>query len=174
MNTSVAFWKEAVNRQTNAEDARLTLVEATEAIPSSVDLWIALAQLGTHLQAQKVLNKARQAIPTSHEIWVAALKLQEREGHTNQVDMMRRAVRSLTEESGMITREEWIREAETCESEGAILTCNAIIMETLGYGLDEDDDQKEIWKRDARSSMARGKYETARAIPVYTFTHSCQ
>ena len=168
MNTSVAFWKDAVNQQANAEDARLILVEATEAIPSSAELWIALARLETtHQQAKKVLNKARHEIPTSYEIWVAALKLQERMGDTNQVDIMRRAVQSLTQASAMIKREEWIREAETCEGEGAILTCNAIIMGTLGYGLDEDDDRKELWMHDARSSIARGKYETARAIAAY-------
>lgn len=98
MNTSVAFWKDAVNQQANAEDARLILVEATEAIPSSAELWIALARLETtHQQAKKVLNKARHEIPTSYEIWVAALKLQERMGDTNQVDIMRRAVQSLTQ-----------------------------------------------------------------------------
>ncbi|MCJ1266513.1 hypothetical protein MMC22_006398 [Lobaria immixta] len=162
MNTSVAFWKDAVNQQDNAEDARLILVEATEAIPSSAELWIALARLETtHQQAKKVLNKARLEIPTSYEIWVAALKLQERMGDTNQVDIMRRAA------SAMIKREEWIREAETSEGEGAILTCNAIIMGTLGYGLDEDNDRKELWMHDARTSIARGKYETARAIAAY-------
>ena len=62
---------------------------------------------------------------------------------------------------------EWISEAERCEEEGAILTCGAIIRETLGWGLDEDDDRKDIWMDDARSSIGRGKYETARAIYAY-------
>ena len=45
----------------------------------------------------------------------------------------------------MLKREEWITEAEKCEEEGAVQTAGAIIRETLGYGLDEDDDRKEIF-----------------------------
>ena len=67
----------------------------------------------------------------------------------------------------MLKREDWITEAEKCEEEGAILTCGAIIRETLGWGLDEDDDRKDIWMDDARASIGRGTYETARAIYAY-------
>jgi len=67
----------------------------------------------------------------------------------------------------MLKREEWITEAEKCEEEEAILTCGNIIRETLGWGLDEDDYRKDIWMEDARGSIGRGKYETARAIYAY-------
>ncbi len=67
----------------------------------------------------------------------------------------------------MLKREEWITEAEKCESEGAVLTCGAIIRETLGWSLDEDDDRKVIFKDDASASIARERYETARAIYAY-------
>lgn len=167
MKTSVAIWKEAVNLEEDPADARLLLAKATEEIPLSAELWLALARLETPEQAQKVLNKARKAIPTSFEIWVAAARLQEQMGNANKVNVMKRAVQSLAQESAMLKREEWISEAEKCEDEGAILTCGAIIRETLGYGLDEDDDRKEIWMDDAKSSIGRGKYETARAIYAY-------
>jgi pre-mRNA-processing factor 6 len=167
MKTSVAIWKEAVNLEEDPADARLLLAKATEEIPLSAELWLALARLETPENAQKVLNKARKAIPTSYEIWVAAARLQEQMGNANKVNVMKRAVQSLAQESAMLKREEWIAEAEKCEDEGAILTCGAIIRETLGYGLDEDDDRKEIWMDDAKSSIARGKYETARAIYAY-------
>ncbi|MCJ1469044.1 hypothetical protein MMC07_007676 [Pseudocyphellaria aurata] len=167
MKTSVAIWKEAVNLEEDPADARLLLAKATEEIPLSAELWLALARLETPDQAQKVLNKARQAIPTSYEIWVAAARLQEQMGNANKVNVMKRAVQHLAQESAMLKREEWISEAEKCEDEQAILTCGAIIRETLGYGLDEDDDRKEIWMDDAKSSIARGKYETARAIYAY-------
>lgn len=167
MKTSVAIWKEAVNLEEDPADARLLLAKATEEIPLSAELWLALARLETPEQAQKVLNKARKAIPTSFEIWVAAARLQEQMGNANKVNVMKRAVQSLAQESAMLKREEWIAEAEKCEDEGAILTCGAIIRETLGYGLDEDDDRKEIWMDDAKSSIARGKYDTARAIYAY-------
>ena len=163
---SVAIWKEAINLEEDPADARLLLAKATEVIPLSVELWLALARLESPEQAQKVLNKARMAIPASYEIWVAAARLQEQMGRT-EVNVMKRAVQSLARESAMLKREEWIAEAEKCEDEGAVLTCGAIIRETLGYGLDEDDDRKEIWMEDAKLSIGRGKYETARAIYAY-------
>ncbi|KAI9883308.1 MAG: cystathionine beta-synthase [Watsoniomyces obsoletus] len=164
---SVVLWKEAVNLEDNPDDARLLLAKATEIIPLSVELWLALARLETPENARKVLNKARKAIPTSHEIWIAAARLQEQLGQAEKTNIMKAAVRELAGQHAMLRREEWITEAEKCEAEGAILTCQSIIRETLGYGLDEDDDRKEIWMEDARSSIGRGKYETARAIYAY-------
>ncbi|KAJ5585373.1 uncharacterized protein N7459_005173 [Penicillium hispanicum] len=164
---SVQIWKEAVNLEEDPADARLLLAKAVEMIPLSIELWLALARLETPENAQKVLNAARKAVPTSHEIWIAAARLQEQMGTFERVNVMKRAIQSLARENAMLKREEWIAEAERCEDEGAILTCGAIIRETLGWGLDEDDDRKDIWMDDARSSIARGKYETARAIYAY-------
>ncbi|MCJ1281734.1 hypothetical protein MMC26_001056 [Xylographa opegraphella] len=163
---SVAIWKEAVNLEEDPADAKLLLAKATEMIPLSVELWLALARLETPENAQKVLNKARMAVPTSYEVWIAAARLQEQMGN-GKVNVMKRAVQSLAQESAMLKREEWITQAEKCEEEGSILTCAAIIRETLGYGLDEDDDRKEIWMEDAKASIGRGRYETARAIYAY-------
>ncbi|KAL4950072.1 hypothetical protein BDW69DRAFT_187716 [Aspergillus filifer] len=164
---SVTIWKEAVNLEEDPADARLLLAKAVEMIPLSVELWLALARLETPENAQKVLNAARKAVPTSHEIWIAASRLQEQMGTFSKVNVMKRAIQSLARENAMLKREEWIAEAEKCEEEGAILTCGAIIRETLGWGLDEDDDRKDIWMDDAKGSIARGKYETARAIYAY-------
>lgn len=164
---SVTLWKEAVNLEEDPDDAKLLLAKATEIIPLSVELWLALARLETSENAQKVLNKARKAIPTSYEIWIAAARLQEQMGSANKFNVMKRAVQELAKESAMLKREEWITEAEKCEDEGAILTCGNIIRETLGWGLDEDDDRKDQWMEDAKSSIGRGKYETARAIYAY-------
>lgn len=165
---SVVLWKEAVNLEEDPEDAKLLLAKATEIVPLSVELWLALARLETSANAQKVLNKARKAIPTSHEIWIAAARLQEQMGNTNdKINVMKRAVQALAKESAMLKREDWITEAEKCEEERANLTCANIIRETLGWGLDEDDDRKDIWQDDARGCIGRGKYETARAIYAY-------
>ncbi|KAI0881712.1 pre-mRNA splicing factor [Annulohypoxylon maeteangense] len=164
---SEALWKEAVNLEEESDDARLLLAKATELIPLSVDLWLALARLETPENAQKVLNKARKHCPTSYEIWIAAARLQEQLGQGEKVNVMKRAAQVLVKESAMPKREQWIAEAEKCEQEGAIITCGAIIRETLGYGLDEDDDRKDTWLDDARDSTNRGMYETARAIYAY-------
>ncbi|KAF2773385.1 hypothetical protein EJ03DRAFT_265266 [Teratosphaeria nubilosa] len=165
---SVAIWKEAVNLEEDPNDAKLMLAKATEIIPLSVELWLALARLETPEQAQVVLNKARKAVPASFEIWVAAARLQEQIGQNQMVfKVMERGIKALARESAMLKREEWITQAEVCEEEGAPLTCQAIIKETLGWGLDEDDDRKQIWLDDAKSSVNRGRYETARAIYAY-------
>ncbi|KAJ5504449.1 RNA-processing protein HAT helix [Penicillium fimorum] len=164
---SVQIWKEAVNLEDDPADARLLLAKAVEIIPLSVELWLALARLETPENAQKVLNAARKAVPTSYEIWIAAARLQEQMGTFAKVNVMKRAVQSLARENAMLKREEWITEAEKCEAEGAVLTCGGIIQETLGWGLDEDDDRKDIWMEDAKASIARGNYETARAIYAY-------
>lgn len=164
---SEALWKEAVNLEEEEDDARLLLAKATELIPLSVDLWLALARLESPENAQKVLNKARKSCPTSHEIWIAAARLQEQLGNAHKINVMKRAVQVLAKESAMPKREEWIGEAEKCEQEGAHITCSLIIQETLGWGLDEDDDRKDTWVEDARSSINRGMYVTARAIYAY-------
>jgi pre-mRNA-processing factor 6 len=162
---SVAIWREAVNLEDDPSDAKLLLAKATEIIPLSVELWLALARLETPEQAQIVLNKARKAIPSSFEIWVAAARLQEQTGNEAMVfKVMDRAVKALARESAMLKREEWIAQAELCEEEGALVTCRAIIQETIGWGLDKDDDRKKLWLDDAKSSINRGQYETARAI----------
>ncbi|KAK8084844.1 PRP1 splicing factor [Apiospora hydei] len=153
---SEALWKEAVNLE---EDPKL--------IPRSLDLWLALAHLETPENAQKVLNKARKHLPTSHEIWIAAARLQEQLGTATKLNVPKRAVQVLAKEGAMPKREVWIEEAEKCEAEGAIVTCGLIVQETLGWNLDEDDDRKDTWMEDARSSINRGMYITARAIYAY-------
>ncbi|TKX21526.1 pre-mRNA-splicing factor prp1 [Elsinoe australis] len=173
---SVAIWKEAVNLEEDPADARLLLWKATEIIPLSVELWLALARLETPENAKKILNQALKAIPTSHEIWIAGGRLQEQMGNETMVsNMMKNAMKSLAKKSAMLTREEWMEQAEICEEEGAPLTCKAIIENSLGWSLDEDDDRKKIWLDDAKSSITRGRYQTARAIYAYAlrvFTNS--
>jgi len=164
---SVVLWKEAVKLEADPNDAKILLARAVELIPLSVELWLALARLETFENAQAVLNKARKAIPTSHEIWLAAARLQEQQGNASKINVMKRAVQALARVEAMPSREDWIKEAEKCEDEGAVETCQAIIRETLGWQLEEDDGRKKIWTDDAESSIARGRYETARAIYAY-------
>lgn len=76
---SVWLWKETVNFESSATDARILLSRAVEVIPLSVELWLALARLEVPERAKAVLNKARKAVPTSHEIWIAAGRLLEQE-----------------------------------------------------------------------------------------------
>ncbi|KAM7200123.1 PRP1 splicing factor, N-terminal domain containing protein [Rhypophila sp. PSN 637] len=164
---SEALWKEAVNLEEDVEDARILLAKATDLIPGSLDLWLALARMEKPENARKVLNKAVKKLPNSHELWIAAARLEEQLGEGHKRPVMKNAVKFLARQNAMPKREEWIAQAEKCEEEGAIITCQNIIQETLGYGLDEDDGRKETWLEDAKGSISRGKFATARAIYAY-------
>ena len=61
----------------NPDEAKALLYKATESIPDSTELWLALAKLETYENARTVLNKAREHLPTEHAIWINAAKLEE-------------------------------------------------------------------------------------------------
>ncbi|KAI8988629.1 PRP1 splicing factor, N-terminal-domain-containing protein [Mycotypha africana] len=161
---SVKLWRAAVNMEENPEDAKVLLSRAVELVPLSVDLWLALARLETYENAQKVLNKARTTIPTSHEIWIAAARLQEEHGKIEMVDrIITQGVKVLAQAGVVLDREQWLDEAEKCEKNGSISTCQAIVRATIGSGVEEED-RKSTWMEDAESCVARGSIQTARAI----------
>ncbi|TDL17207.1 hypothetical protein BD410DRAFT_730230 [Rickenella mellea] len=177
---SVRLWKETVNLESNPVDARIILARAVEVIPLSVELWLGLARLETPERAKAVLNKARKAIPTSHEIWIAAGRLVEQEAGAEgkdeatwakelaQVDKtIELGVKELRKHQVMLTREQWLKEAERCESEGSPRVCEAIIKATLGMEVEEED-RLDTWVGDAKSAEEAGKVGTARGILAYT------
>ncbi|KAJ3127705.1 hypothetical protein HK098_005941 [Nowakowskiella sp. JEL0407] len=164
---SVKLWKAAVSLEEDPDDARILLSRAVECVPLSIELWLALARLETYKQAQVVLNNARKAIPTSHEIWIAAATLQEANGFGSKVNaIIKKAISDLTAKGSVLEREQWIKEAETCEKNGWVVTCQAIIDATIGMGVEEEDAQA-TWNEDAESCIAHGSYATARAIYTY-------
>ncbi|TFK18041.1 hypothetical protein FA15DRAFT_675582 [Coprinopsis marcescibilis] len=186
---SVRLWKETVNLESSATDARVLLARAVEVIPSSVELWLALARLETPDKAKAVLNKARKSVPTSHEIWIAAGRLLEQEAFRvkegEELNPTKRdkelaavdktieiGVKELRNNKVLLTREQWLKEAERCEEEGSPRTCEAIIKATIGMDLNTDeagldDETLEVWMADAEGCEARGKVGTARAILAY-------
>jgi len=178
---SVRLWKETVNLETNASDARILLSRAVEVIPLSVELWLALAHLETPENAKKVLNKARKAIPTSHEIWIAAGRLLEQEASVmpaetpeaekkkawDMVDKTIEAgVQQLRKHQVLLTREQWLKEAEKCEMQGSVRTCEAIVKATIAMDTEEED-QLDTWMDDAESALSRDRIGTARSIFAY-------
>ena len=48
----------------------------------------------------------------------------------------------------MIDRETWMKEAEAAERGGSVETCRAIIKNTIGIGVEEED-RKRTWVADA-------------------------
>ncbi|CAK5275776.1 unnamed protein product [Mycena citricolor] len=171
---SVRLWKETVNLESSAADARVLLSRAVEVIPQSVELWLALARLETPEKAKGVLNKARKIIPTSHEIWIAAGRLIEQDALGKQGEDQKKdwalvdrtiamGVKELRKHQVLLTREQWLKEAERCETEGSPRTCQAIIKATIGMDVEEED-QLDTWVGDAEAAEAKGMVGTARAI----------
>ncbi|KAF2478192.1 uncharacterized protein BDR25DRAFT_250834 [Lindgomyces ingoldianus] len=162
---SVELWKSLINDTEDLENVRLLFAKAVDTVPLSEELWISYARVSEPDHAQQILNAARKAIPTSWAIWVQASRFQEQLGKVELLDrIMDRAAKALAKENAMPKREEWIHQAEVCEEEGAIATAGAIIKATVGWGLDEDDERKDVWLQDSTNSIARGRYHTARAI----------
>jgi pre-mRNA-processing factor 6 len=161
--TSVTLWKAAIELE-DAADARILLQVAVEKIPHAVEMWLALARLETYQNAQKVLNQARKAIPTDRSIWIAAAKLEESQNHVEVVDkVMERAVKSLLKQDAVISRDQWLQEAEAAEASGAPVTSAAIVRYTVGLNVEEED-RVRTWSEDAKGALQRCAVATARAI----------
>ncbi|KAJ6539095.1 PRP1 splicing factor, N-terminal-domain-containing protein [Mycena capillaripes] len=171
---SVRLWKETVNLESSAADARILLSRAVEVIPQSVELWLALARLETPERAKSVLNKARKAVQTSHEIWIAAGRLleqqaQEKSGPEREAELavvdktIVAGVKELRRHQVLLTREQWLKEAERCETEGSPRTCEAIVKATVGMEIEEED-RLDTWIGDAEAAEGRAMVGTARAI----------
>lgn len=162
---SVELWKTLINLTEELDNVRLLFAKATETVPLSEELWISYARVSDPDAAQQILNRARKAIPTSWAIWVHACRLQEEIGKVELLDkIMQRAVKALIKENAMIKREEWLAQAEVCEEEGDKATAAAIVKATIGWGLDEDDERRDVWLEDSKSVSSRRHFETARAI----------
>ncbi|PRP84246.1 hypothetical protein PROFUN_08266 [Planoprotostelium fungivorum] len=159
---SALLWKAAIELET-PEDAKILLGRAVECIPKSVEMWLALAHLETPENARKVLNRARLAVPTDSSIWITAAKLEESQGN-EKIDMIvKRALKTLTNNAVVIERDQWMKEAENAEKSGAPKTCRAIIKEVIGLNVEEED-RKRVWIEDAEGALSREAVETARAI----------
>ncbi|CAE6448853.1 unnamed protein product [Rhizoctonia solani] len=182
---SVRLWKENVNLEDSPAEARILLARATELIPASVELWLALARLETPERAKKVINQARKKVPTSHEIWIAAGRLIEEQAQvgqnedgTDKTDAQRAAelekvdqtlamaVPQLRKHGAMLTRDQWLAEAEKCETEGSLRTAEAIVKASVAMEVEEED-RFDTWVADAESALSRGKVVVARSVLAY-------
>jgi pre-mRNA-processing factor 6 len=165
--------------ESSPEEARVILARAVQVIPQSVELWLALARLEDPKQARGVLNKARMEVPTSHEIWIAAGRLIEQEAVKSGRDSKERqkeldsidrtieaGVKALRQHQVLLTREQWMKEAEKCEVEGSPRTCEAIVKATVAMEVEEED-RYDTWMADAEAALARDQIGTARAILAY-------
>ena len=162
--TSVQLWKTAIDLEDDPQQAKLLLGVAVEQVPQSLDLWLALARLETYEQAQQVLNRARQALPAERAIWMAAAQLEEGQQKKDVVEkLVQRAVQSLQKQKAVVTRDQWLEEAVQSEAAGAPWTSAAIVKETVGLDVEEED-RLRTWSGDAKQMLQKGAIETARAI----------
>lgn len=161
--TSVKLWKAAIEME-DADDARILLSVAVQKVPDSIEMWLALARLESYENARRVLNQARKALPGERAIWIAAAKLEESQNHNDVVDkIIDKAVKSLQKQDAVVTRAQWLEEAENAEQAQAVLTSAAIVRYTVGMGVDPEDRQR-TWADDAKDALSRGSVATARAI----------
>jgi pre-mRNA-processing factor 6 len=167
--TSITLWKAAIDLE-EAEDAKILLSVAVERVPHSVEMWLALARLESYENARKVLNQARRALPAERTVWIAAAKLEESQNHDEMVEkVVDRAVKSLAKHEAVVTRAQWLQEAEAAEASGAPLTSAAIVKHSIGMGVDLEDRQR-TWTDDAKGSLLRGSIATARAIVAHALS----
>ena len=166
---SVRLWKAAIELE-EEDDARIMLNTATKCCPQSIELWLALAKLETYEEARKVLNKARENIPTDRQIWIMAAKLEETHGNLQMVDkIIDRAVKSLEANRVEIKRDDWIADAIECDKTGSLKTCQAIIRNVIGIGVEEED-AIDNWTEDTQKCVEQEAYECARAIYAHALT----
>lgn len=102
-----------------------------ECVPSSINMWLALAKLEVYDKAKQILNKARRAIPNEITIWIHAAKLEEAQFPDTcgkQVEeLIERSVRALLKYDVEVPLQKWIDEAEICEISGSLKVCSAIL-----------------------------------------------
>eukprot|EP00586_Coscinodiscus_wailesii_P002926 CAMPEP_0172481328 /NCGR_PEP_ID=MMETSP1066-20121228/7066_1 /TAXON_ID=671091 /ORGANISM="Coscinodiscus wailesii, Strain CCMP2513" /LENGTH=699 /DNA_ID=CAMNT_0013243477 /DNA_START=658 /DNA_END=2757 /DNA_ORIENTATION=- len=168
--TSVTLWKAAIELE-NEDDAKILLSVAVEKIPTATEMWLALARLETYENARKVLNQARRKLPAEKAVWIAAAKLEEGQEHDDMVDkIIEKAVKSLAKHDAVVSREQWLKEAEAAElSAHCPLVSAAIVKHTVEMGV-EVEDRMRTWSGDASSTLSRGAVATARAILAHSLT----
>ena len=161
---SLQLWKHAIGLEDTKEGAIVLLGVAVEKVPTAIELWLALARLETYKEAQSTLNRARKALPLEKSIWMAAAKLEESQNHSDRVPkIVDKAFSSLSKKGLVITRQQWINEAQDCEAAGAPITASAIVSQVIGLGI-LDEDKVRTWSDDAKQVLALGHVATARAI----------
>ncbi|KAF8876393.1 hypothetical protein BD779DRAFT_1475648 [Infundibulicybe gibba] len=187
---SVKVWMAAADLEHDVKAKKRVLRKALEHIPNSVQLWKETVNLeSSATDARILLSRAVEVIPL-HEIWIAAGRLLEQEASANPdkseeqrnkelefVDKMIEAgVRELRKHQVLLTRDQWLKEAERCQAEGSPRTCEAIVKATRVSADQpsptvamevEEEDRLDTWVGDAESAESRGMMGTARAVLAY-------
>jgi pre-mRNA-processing factor 6 len=101
------------------------------------------------------------------EAYVAELSEEKRTEELERVKKtLATALRQLYVRGVLLTREQWLKEAERCEAEGAPRTCEAIVSATVVMDVEEED-RFATWLGDAKAAEVRGRVGTARAVLAF-------
>uniref|UniRef100_A0A0E0JGQ7 PRP1 splicing factor N-terminal domain-containing protein n=1 Tax=Oryza punctata TaxID=4537 RepID=A0A0E0JGQ7_ORYPU len=169
--TNEDVWLEAC-RLASPDEAKAVIAGASKLETSDLNKSRVLrkARLESYDQAKKVLSKAKEKLPKEPAIWIMAAKLEEANGNTESVNkVIKRSIKTLQREGLGIDREAWLKEAEAAERARSMMTCQAIVKNTIGIGVD-DEDRKRTWVADAEECKKRGSIETARAIYAHALS----
>ncbi|PRQ45715.1 putative tetratricopeptide-like helical domain, pre-mRNA-processing factor 6/Prp1/STA1 [Rosa chinensis] len=149
-NKKKVLWK-ALDQ--NDKDMRVLLHRAVQVCPLEVQFWIALARSESYEAAKMILNNARVHLPKERAIWVEAAKLEEFRGNVSKVGkIIERGIKLLQKQGLVNFRETWMKEAEKVERAGHVVICQAIIQNSVGVGVEEED-RKRTWLADAEEYM---------------------
>lgn len=144
---SVDLWKNIINLTQNKADVLILLSRAVECCPAAEDLWLTYAKLSDYQAAQKILNEARRAIPTSVPIWIAAAELAESMGAQDSVleNICGKAIESLSKNGVTLSRREWLVSACKTARAATARTLTAVVVKQFIYSeLGKGIDQKSV------------------------------
>ena len=159
------LWKTAIDME-EKHGARLLLRRAVTCAPKSSHLWLALAKLEPYDEAKKVLRRGRSALPSECAMWMTEAKLEEAENGPDcpEIDLViTEAVKMFSDESKLMSHEDWLKEAVSAEQAAFKGTVRAIIRSISTHG-EKADEGNEFWITIATKMQKDGHLEVARAI----------
>ncbi|KAF9222809.1 hypothetical protein BS17DRAFT_796304 [Gyrodon lividus] len=162
--STLRLWRESVNLETSPSNARMLLSRAVEIIPLPIELWLALARLETP-----------EFCPTSHEIWIAAGRLLEQEAtadpdklveaRNKELDVVGKTIeagaRELRRHQVLLTRDQWLKEAERCETEASPAETRGTVGNAiLAHALKVIPDKRNLRRKAADHEKVHGTRES--------------
>jgi len=162
---SEKIWRKLISLCKEDDEAKMTMKHAIEVLPDDIEIHLAYAKLHSYEEAKKILNDANKHFKNRERaIWIYAARLEEANGSgSNCEPIISRAIKKISKIHKILKREEWMHDAEKCESGGSIETAKAIIKAVMMLDMKEKK-FIEQWIEDASLSLKRGRIETTRAI----------
>lgn len=135
-----------------------------ECVPTSIELWIALANLESYEAAKVILNRAGKINPGNHMIWIHACKLEETKGNTQNIEIiLSKALKILPKHGCNMSRAQWMKEAEQCEKDNYVNTAQVIVKLTMLMNLDVNE-RRAIWSENIKNLIEKGSLSCARTL----------